>query len=84
VLCELLPVGIPSLAANLALLAGASGEGMALSKARAALNCQGSIEMAIKFPSAGLRCNYPGGEVLEVVIRLRAMKKELAKLQVCF
>lgn len=81
-LCELLPVGLPSLAANLALLTGASGESMALSKARSLLNCQGSIEIAFKFPSAGLRCNFPGSEVLEVVVRLKAMKRELAKLQV--
>ncbi|XP_059469546.1 hexosaminidase D-like isoform X2 [Neocloeon triangulifer] len=81
VLCELLPVGMPSLAANLALLAGASGEAMALSKARSMLNCQSSIEMAVKYPGAGLRCNYPGSEVLEAVLRLKAMKKELAKLQ---
>ncbi|XP_065349137.1 hexosaminidase D-like [Cloeon dipterum] len=81
VLCELLPVGIPSLAADLALLAGASGEAMALSKARSMLNCQGSLEMALKYPAAGLRCNYPGSEVLEAVLRLKALKKELAKLQ---
>lgn len=77
-----MPTAIPSLAANLVLLAGAEGDLEALGKARILLGCQGNIEFLSRAPSAGLHCNYPGSEVMEAVARLKALKRDLAKLEV--
>jgi len=69
VLCELLPVGIPSLAASLAFIqSGNRGTALIPRQVLDILKCDGSIPMS---PGVGrTRCNFPGAAVLEAVERL--------------
>ncbi|PSN36468.1 hypothetical protein C0J52_20603 [Blattella germanica] len=69
VLCELLPIGIPSLAVGLAYVQSENrGSSSIPRKVLDILKCDGTLPLS---PGSGrTRCNFPGSEILEGVERL--------------
>lgn len=81
ILCELLPVGLPSLLMNLKILEGESEIRLGPSKEVAKiLHCRQPY--ALLAPSFGSpQCSYPGGEVLENVHRLHRLIEDFEELK---
>lgn len=80
VLCELLPVGIPSLAMSLYLIQGYIDSTLVPPQAVAnLLKCENPY--ALLGPTLGTpRCNFPGGAILESVLKLDQLKKDFTNL----
>lgn len=80
VLCELLPVGIPSLAMNLHLIQGYIDSTLVPPQAVAALlQCENPY--ALLGPALGTpKCNFAGGNVLEAALKLSQLNQELASV----
>lgn len=76
ILCELLPVGIPSLAMSLRLLLGYNDSPISPpTKIAKLLQCEQPY--ALIGPVFGSpKCAYPGGSILELVIRLQQLRQE--------
>lgn len=80
VLCELLPVGIPSLAMNLYLIQGYIDATLVPPQAVAnLLNCENPY--ALLGPTYSTpKCNYAGGLILDSVLKLEQLKKDFDNL----
>ncbi|KAJ9592969.1 hypothetical protein L9F63_015339 [Diploptera punctata] len=79
VLCELLPIGIPSLASALAYIQS-ENRGMTVVPRHVLdlLKCDGSLPMS---PGSGrTRCNFPGAEILEAVERLYLLQMNVDRM----
>lgn len=80
VLCELLPVGIPTLAMSLRLLRGfkdsALGPPLEVAKILQCSQPYGLIGTAFGSP----KCKFPGGEILENVIHFHQLKQEFDEI----
>ncbi|KAL1512891.1 hypothetical protein ABEB36_002396 [Hypothenemus hampei] len=79
-LCELLPVGLPTLAMSLRLLQGhkdpALGPPIEVAKILQCYQPYGLIGAAFGSP----KCKFPGGEVLENVVHLHQLQQEFSEL----
>ncbi|XP_017881030.1 hexosaminidase D-like [Ceratina calcarata] len=85
VLCELLPVAIPSLAVNLAILQASDLTGLPTETPTSvlqALQCEGIITLSIPEPQYGwTKCSYLGMSVYSAMLRLYSLVQEVSKME---
>ncbi|XP_014468107.1 PREDICTED: hexosaminidase D isoform X1 [Dinoponera quadriceps] len=85
VLCELLPVGLPSLAVNLAILQAPAPGNFPVELPHhlsEALQCDGIISLSIPEPQYGwTKCSYHGVSIYTAVLRLYSLTQEIAKME---
>lgn len=85
VLCELLPVAIPSIAINLAVLQAPDLNGFPVelpSHISEALHCDSTISLNIPEPQYGwTKCNFHGISIYNIILRLFSLMQEVAKME---
>lgn len=85
VLCELLPVAIPSLAVNLAILQASDLTGLPTETPPSvlqALQCDGMITLNIPEPQYGwTKCSYLGMSIYAAILRLSSLVQEVNKME---
>lgn len=85
VLCELLPVALPSLAVNLAVLQASDLNSFPMelpNQISEALQCDGTISLSIPEPQYGwTKCNFHGVSVYAAILRLYTLTQEITKME---
>lgn len=85
VLCELLPVGLPSLAINLAILQASEVNNFPVElpdRISEALQCDGIISLSIPEPQYGwTKCSFHGVSVYAAILRLYSLTQEIMKME---
>lgn len=85
VLCELLPVGLPSLAINLGILQASNLNGFPIevpAHISEILQCDGIISLSIPEPQYGwTKCNFHGMSVYAAILRLYSLTQEIIKME---
>ncbi|XP_078048556.1 hexosaminidase D [Augochlora pura] len=85
VLCELLPVALPSLAVNLAILQAPELNGFPVdvpAPVMQALRCEGIISLVVSEPQYGwAKCSYQGVSIYATILRLFSLTQEVAKME---
>lgn len=85
VLCELLPVAIPSLAVNLAIMQAPDLNGVPIrvpSRVLRVLQCEGVVSLVVLEPQYGwTKCSYHGVSVYATILRLYALTEEVNKME---
>ncbi|EZA46621.1 hexosaminidase D [Ooceraea biroi] len=85
VLCELLPVGLPSLAINLAVLQASDLNSFPMelpAHISEALQCDGIISLSIPEPQYGwTKCSFHGVSVYAAILRLYSLTQEVMKME---
>nr|XP_033322928.1 hexosaminidase D-like [Megalopta genalis] len=85
VLCELLPVALPSLAVNLAILQAPELNRFPVNvptPVMQALRCEGIISLTVPEPHYGwAKCSYQGVSIYAIVLRLFSLTQEVQKME---
>lgn len=85
VLCELLPVALPSLAINLAVLQASDLNSFPMelpAHLSEALQCDGIISLSIPEPQYGwIKCSFHGVSIYAAILRLYTLTQELTKME---
>lgn len=85
VLCELLPVGLPSLAINLAVLQQPTPGSFPIELPQhigEALQCEGIVSLSVPEPQYGwTKCSFHGVSIYATVLRLYSLTQEVLKME---
>jgi len=85
VLCELLPVALPSLAINLAVMQASDLNGFPMElpvHVAEALQCDGIVALSIPEPQySWTKCNFHGVSVYAAILRLYTLTQEVTKME---
>lgn len=77
ILCELLPVGIPSLVVNLLTVNYARYDREILQLAARAMQCNGNFEIDLPYGGVGGYCQFPGAKVYQYIQQFYSSQKNL-------
>ncbi|XP_032682535.1 hexosaminidase D-like isoform X1 [Odontomachus brunneus] len=85
VLCELLPISLPSLAINLAMLQASAPGNFPVElphQISEALQCDGIVSLSVPEPQYGwTKCSFHGVSIYNAILRLYSLTQEILKME---